>query len=102
MSRVHNKHPEANTKVFVDDPAMQAIGTSLESVLSILVPAMATFAALVWQASAASKYRHQQNLVTCAPSCLLDVAPVLGGACGTLHLPPGEVPNTTRTDGPPH
>ena len=43
ISQIHNKYPNANTSVLVDDTCMQSVGVDYEDVLEKIVPAVATF-----------------------------------------------------------
>ena len=47
VSRVDNDHPDANTRLFVDDTSMFAEGDSCYEVVDKLVPALASFKRIV-------------------------------------------------------
>jgi len=49
MVKLCNKHPLANTELFVDDTTMNAVGVTNDDVLNALVPAMISFQEIVKQ-----------------------------------------------------
>jgi len=49
LTKMVNKHPQANTELFVDDTCMHCQGANSEEVRQILVPAMLTFKDIVKQ-----------------------------------------------------